>query len=237
LNRALRVTDVDVRYGRLQVLHGITIEVGTGELVTLIGNNGAGKTTLLHTISGILHPTAGEIEYEGARIDRMRPHTIVTRGISQVPQGKELFPAMTVLENLELGAIRAPAGTKLDAKLREVYEYFPILEARRKQAAGTLSGGEQQMLAIARALMAAPRLLLLDEPSAGLAPIVVDTLAEIILKLNADGLTILLVEQNAYLALELAQRAYILESGRVTDTGPADQLLHSDLVRRAYLGV
>jgi branched-chain amino acid transport system ATP-binding protein len=233
----LSLKGVDVRYGRLQVLHGVTLDVAAGELVTLIGNNGAGKTTLLHTISGILRPTSGTIEFDGHRIDSTRPHVIVTNGISHVPQGKELFPTMSVLDNLELGSIRAPAGMNVAAKLEEVYGYFPILQARKSQAAGTLSGGEQQMLAIARALMAGPRLLLLDEPSAGLAPIVVDLLAELIVKLNEDGLTILLVEQNAFLALDIAQRAYVLESGRVANSGPADELLKSDVVRRAYLGI
>jgi branched-chain amino acid transport system ATP-binding protein len=233
----LRVDAVDVHYGRLQVLHGVSLEVGAGELVTLIGSNGAGKTTLLNTISGLLRPSAGGIELDGAPIDRLAPHEIVKRGICQVAQGRELFPDMTVLENLELGAIRASGELSLRERLDRMYEHFPILAARRKQRAGTLSGGEQQMLAIARALMAGPRLLLLDEPSAGLAPIVVDTLCEIVLELNRTGLSILLVEQNAYLALELAQRAYVLETGRVLSSGDAATVSASDMVRRAYLGV
>lgn len=233
----LEISTLNVAYGRVQVLFDVSISVPEGELVTVIGANGAGKTTLLLTVSGVLQPQSGEILFEGERIDRLRPHEIVGRGVGHVPQGKELFPAMTVLENLEMGAHMVKEEDEYRQRLERAFEFFPRLRERSRQRAGTLSGGEQQMLAIARALMAEPRLLLLDEPSAGLAPIIVDQLAEIILDLNRRGLTVLLVEQNAFLALEIARRAYVMESGLVVESGETQDVLESDLVRRAYLGI
>ena len=233
----LEINALNVAYGRVQVLFDVSISVPEGELVTVIGANGAGKTTLLLTVSGVLRPQSGEISFEGERIDSLRPHEIVGMGVGHVPQGKELFPAMTVLENLEMGAHMVKEEDEYDRRLQRAFEFFPRLPERARQRAGTLSGGEQQMLAIARALMAEPRLLLLDEPSAGLAPIIVDHLAEIILDLNRQGLTVLLVEQNAFLALEIARRAYVMESGLVVESGETKAVLESDLVRRAYLGI
>lgn len=233
----LEINSLNVAYGRVQVLFDVSISVPEGELVTVIGANGAGKTTLLLTVSGVLRPQSGEISFEGERIDSLRPHEIVGLGVGHVPQGKELFPAMTVLENLEMGAHLVKEEAEYRKRLDRAFEFFPRLSERSRQRAGTLSGGEQQMLAIARALMAEPRLLLLDEPSAGLAPIIVDHLAEIILNLNRQGLTVLLVEQNAFLALEIARKAYVMESGLVVESGETRDVLESDLVRRAYLGI
>ncbi|MYC84811.1 MAG: ABC transporter ATP-binding protein [Acidimicrobiia bacterium] len=233
----LEITSLDVFYGRVQVLFDVSITVPEGELVTVIGANGAGKTTLLLTVSGVLKPQSGSIRFEGREIDSLPPHEIVGLGLGHVPQGKELFPAMTVLENLEMGAHMVRRQDELEERLERAFESFPRLSERARQRAGTLSGGEQQMLAIARALMAKPRLLLLDEPSAGLAPIIVDHLAEIILGMNSSGLTVLLVEQNAFLALELARKAYVMESGRVVESGDTEVVMESDLVRRAYLGI
>ncbi len=232
----LEIDSLNVAYGRVQVLFDVSLEVAEGELVTVIGANGAGKTTLLLTVSGILKPRSGTITFDKGRIDGRKPHEIVRLGIGHVPQGKELFPAMTVLENLELGAHLVNSDEEYRKRLDAAFDFFPRLGERARQRAGTLSGGEQQMLAIARALMAEPRLLLLDEPSAGLAPIIVDHLAEKILELNRAGLTVLLVEQNAFLALELAQRAYVVESGSVVVSGETGAVIQSDLVRRAYLG-
>ncbi len=233
----LEISSLDVAYGRVQVLFDVSIDVAPGELVTVIGANGAGKTSLLLTISGVLRPQNGEITFDGQRIDHLRPHEIVAMGLGHVPQGKELFPAMTVLENLEMGAHLVTRQAEYQERLDRAFDLFPRLRERARQRAGTLSGGEQQMLAIARALMGKPGLLLLDEPSAGLAPIIVDHLAEIILGMNQQGLTVLLVEQNAYLALEIAQKAYVMESGRVVESGDTASVLESDLVRRAYLGI
>ena len=233
----LEISSLNVSYGRVQVLFDVSITVPEGELVTVIGANGAGKTTLLLTVSGVLKPRSGSIRFEGRDIDNLPPHEIVKLGLGHVPQGKELFPAMTVLENLEMGAHMVRRQEEFEERLERAFEYFPRLSERARQRAGTLSGGEQQMLAIARALMAMPRLLLLDEPSAGLAPIIVDHLAEIILGMNSSGLTVLLVEQNAYLALELARKAYVMESGRVVESGDTEVVMESDLVRRAYLGI
>ena len=233
----LEINSLNVAYGRVQVLFDVSISVPAGELVTVIGANGAGKTTLLLTVSGVLKPQSGEISFEGERINSLRPHEIVSMGVGHVPQGKELFPAMTVLENLEMGAHMVKREEEYRRRLERAFGFFPRLSERARQRAGTLSGGEQQMLAIARALMAEPRLLLLDEPSAGLAPIIVDHLAEIILDLNRQGLTVLLVEQNAFLALEIARKAYVMESGLVVESGETQDVLESDLVRRAYLGI
>ena len=233
----LEISSLNVSYGRVQVLFDVSITVPEGELVTVIGANGAGKTTLLLTVSGVLEPRSGNIRFEDREIGNLPPHEIVKLGVGHVPQGKELFPAMTVLENLEMGAHMVRRQEEFEARLERAFEFFPRLSDRARQRAGTLSGGEQQMLAIARALMAMPRLLLLDEPSAGLAPIIVDHLAEIILGMNESGLTVLLVEQNAYLALELARKAYVMESGRVVESGDTEVVMESDLVRRAYLGI
>jgi branched-chain amino acid transport system ATP-binding protein len=233
----LEISSLNVSYGRVRVLFDVSITVPEGELVTVIGANGAGKTTLLLTVSGVLKPQSGTIRFEGRGIDNLAPHEIVKLGVGHVPQGKELFPSMTVLENLEMGAHMVKRQEEFEERLERAFEFFPRLSERARQRAGTLSGGEQQMLAIARALMAMPRLLLLDEPSAGLAPIIVDHLAEIILGMNNSGLTVLLVEQNAYLALELARKAYVMESGRVVESGDTEVVIESDLVRRAYLGI
>lgn len=233
----LEISSLNVAYGRVQVLFDVSISVGQGELVTVIGANGAGKTTLLLTVSGVLRPIGGQITFDGERIDNLRPHEIVSKGLGHVPQGKELFPAMTVLENLELGAHLVKNHDEYQERLSKAFEFFPRLSERARQRAGTLSGGEQQMLAIARAVMGNPSLLLLDEPSAGLAPIIVDHLAEIILDMNEQGLTVLLVEQNAFLALEIAKKAYVMESGLVVESGDTAVVLESDLVRRAYLGI
>ncbi len=233
----LKVSGLKVRYGNREALHGIDLEVGTGEIVTLVGSNGAGKTTTLKAISGILRATGGQVEFGGERIDRMSPHAIIARGVVHVPEGRLLFADMTVMEHLELGALRAPSGRAGYARrLDWAFELFPVLKERVAQRAGTMSGGQQQMVAIARGLMAEPKCLMLDEPSLGLAPIVVDTLADTILTLHRAGIAILLVEQRVDLALRLADRAYVLETGRVVLSGAADALAEDDRVREAYLG-
>ena len=235
----LKVRSLNVHYGAIQALKGVSINVSQGELVTLIGANGAGKTTLMMTLSGILKPTSGTIEFLGERLDQLSSYHIIDLGLVQVPQGRQLFPEMTTLENLELGAYRAKnvGNQRTEDKLEKVYGYFEILRERKNQKAGTLSGGEQQMLAIGRALMASPKLLLMDEPSSGVAPLIVEHLANIIIDLYKSGLSILLVEQNAYLALELASRGYVLENGRLVMTGQAAELLQSERVMKAYLGM
>ena len=232
----LEVANLHVRYGRRDVLHGVALSVRQGEIVTLIGSNGAGKTTLLKTISGIVRSSDGSISFDGARIDRMAPHAIISRGLVQIPEGRLLFPQMTVLEHLELGGLRAQDHGGPVAQLDQVFELFPILAERRQQKAGTLSGGQQQMVAIGRGLMAAPRCLMLDEPSLGLAPIMVDSLADTIVSLHKSGLTILLVEQRVDLALRLANRGYVMETGRIVLEDKADALLADERVREAYLG-
>ena len=234
----LELAGVSVHYGRVQALTDVSIEVEPGELVTLVGANGAGKTTALKTISGLLRPSAGHIRFDGPRIDGVASHRIVSLGVAHIPEGRQLFPEMTVMEHLELGALRAQdAQRTLRERLPWVFGLFPILEERQRQLAGTLSGGEQQMLAIGRGLMSGPKLLMLDEPSLGLAPLVVDTLGEVIRSLHRDGLTILLVEQNVHLALELADRGYVLETGRVIIAARAQDLLENALVKQAYLGL
>jgi branched-chain amino acid transport system ATP-binding protein len=233
----LEVAGLSFRYGRHEVLHGVSLEVREGEIVTLVGSNGAGKTTLLKTISGLRRPNAGTISFAGEQIERMAPHKIIKRGLVQVPEGRLLFPAMTVLEHLELGALRASSSAAPYAvRLERVFALFPILAERRQQKAGTLSGGQQQMVAIGRGLMAHPRCLMLDEPSLGLAPIMVDTLADIVTTLHAEGLTILIVEQRVDLALRLAQRGYVMETGRIVIEDSAERLLVDPRVREAYLG-
>ncbi|MCJ7791795.1 MAG: ABC transporter ATP-binding protein [Dehalococcoidia bacterium] len=233
------IKHLDVYYGVAQILKGISMDVRKGELVTVIGANGAGKTTLMMAISGIVKPASGTIEFLGKRIDKLPSHAIVSLGIVQVPQGRLLFPEMTILENLEIGAYRATdaKSKSIRQKLEEVYAHFEILWERRNQMAGTLSGGQQQMLAIGRALMASPKLLLLDEPSSGLAPLMVEEIANILSNLKKTGLTTILVEQNAALALELADRAYVLEMGSIVGSGKTSDLASSELVKRAYLGM
>jgi branched-chain amino acid transport system ATP-binding protein len=232
----LVLEDVAARYGRVTALDGISLTVGAGEFVCLIGANGAGKTTTLKTISGLLHPAAGRIVLDGKEIHRLPPQQIIRRGIAHCPEGRRVFPYMTVRENLEMGAYARDDSAEVMIDLERVFAHFPILAERRRQSAGTLSGGEQQMLAIGRALMARPRLLLFDEPSLGLAPTVVEAVFAIIAGIQRDGTTVLMVEQNAYLALQLATRAYVMETGRITLEGPARALLDHELVKRAYLG-
>lgn len=232
----LKVKDIRTFYGSIEALRSVSMEVEEGEIVALIGANGAGKTTLLMTISGMLRAKDGLIEFKGRRIDGLNPHEIVRLGISQVPEGRRIFPGLTVLENIELGAYMVNDKKELLNRIEMVYSYFPILKERSSQLGGTLSGGEQQMLAIGRALMARPRLLLLDEPSLGLAPMMVSRIFEIIRKINREGNTILLVEQNARAALELANRGYVMETGRIVTTDRADLLLQDPKVKEAYLG-
>jgi branched-chain amino acid transport system ATP-binding protein len=233
----LVVNDLEVRYGAIVALHGISLRVERGEIVTLIGSNGAGKTTTLRTISGLLRPSRGEVVFEGKVISKVEPHEIVRLGLAQSPEGRGIFANMTVDENLQLGAYARKDYDQITMDRKWALELFPRLRERLKQNAGTLSGGEQQMLAIARAVLARPKLLLLDEPSLGLAPQIVQTIFKIIREINARGTTILLVEQNAHMALKVANRAYVLEVGKVVMEGPADKLAASDEVRKAYLGV
>jgi len=231
----LELDDIHVYYGNIQAVKGISIEVDEGEIVTLIGGNGAGKTTTLKTISGVRRPAPGTITFAGERIDRLAPHEIVIRGISQAPEGRRIFPSMSVNENLEMGAY-ARRGANLREDFERVFSLFPVLKERLGQAGGTLSGGEQQMLAIGRALMARPKLLLLDEPSMGLAPMMVDRIFSIIREINGQGTPILLIEQNAQMALQTAHRGYVIESGNIVLKDRADALLGNDQVRKAYLG-
>jgi branched-chain amino acid transport system ATP-binding protein len=232
----LNVINLDVYYKNIQVLKGVSIFVREGELVTVIGSNGAGKSTLLMTLCGVIKPASGTIEFLGTSIAKLPPHRIYSLGMVQVPQDGGLFPDMTVLENLKQGAYRSPAVRDIRQGLEEIYVYFPVLAQRKSQRVSTLSGGERQMLAIGRALMACPRLLILDEPGSGLAPLIVENLAEIIDHLHQQGLTILLVEQNAFLALELADRGFVLENGHIVMSGEASDLLQNEQVKKAYLG-
>jgi branched-chain amino acid transport system ATP-binding protein len=231
----LRVESLDVAYGEIQALRGVALAVGRGEIVTILGNNGAGKTTTLKTISGLLHPTAGTITLEDEPLVGVPAHAIVARGVAHVPEGRRIFNRLTVRENLTMGAyLRNDTGIAAD--LERVFALFPRLAERITQVAGTLSGGEQQMLAIGRALMASPRLLLLDEPSMGLAPVLVEQIFDTISDINRQGMTILLVEQNAAMALSIAHRGYVLETGSIALEGTAAQLSDNADVRRAYLG-
>ena len=232
----LKIKDIDVFYGNIQALHGVSLEVNEGEIVTLIGANGAGKSTLLKTISGLLKPKKGSIEYIGSNIDGKAAQSIVKLGISHVPEGRRVFANMTVEENLELGAYlrNDRAGIKKD--MEHVYELFPRLLERLKQQSGTLSGGEQQMLAMGRALMSKPKLIILDEPSMGLAPLMVKNIFNIIEMVNKEGVKVLLVEQNANMALSVADRAYVLETGKIVLAGTAKELQESEEVKAAYLG-
>jgi len=232
----LEVEEIDAYYGDLQALWGTSMRVNEGELVALIGPNGAGKTTTLRVITGLLKPASGCIRLHGHPLGKEAAHKIVELGISQVPEGGRIFTGMSVLENLELGAFVPKARRVKDQSLKWVYEIFPRLEERKHQQAGTLSGGERQMLAIGRALMARPRLLLLDEPSFGLAPLLVEHIFEMIVEINGQGVTVLLVEQNVRAALELAHRAYVIENGRIVGQGTGEDLLSFESVRSAYLG-
>jgi branched-chain amino acid transport system ATP-binding protein len=243
----LVLTDIHTFYGPIEALKGIGIEVKEGEIVCLIGNNGAGKSTTLMTISGILRPRSGDVLFQGRSIRRAPPHKIVQMGVGHVPEGRRIFPRLTVRENLEIGAYsvagawfsvfgRQKTDTRLTTRLARIFELFPVLKERHAQPGGTLSGGEQQMLAIGRALMSGPRLLLLDEPSLGLAPIIVSRIFRIIREINREGVTVLLVEQNARAALKLSHRGYVLENGRVALEGGGEELLGNERVRKAYLG-
>ena len=232
----LEVKDINVYYGAIHAIKGISLAVEEGEIVTLIGANGAGKSTTLRTISGLLKPKTGEINFLGKNIAGMPAHKIVREGISQVPEGRRIFAEMTVQENLELGAFTRTDNDEIQKDFQMVFKRFPRLEERRLQQAGTLSGGEQQMLAMGRALMSRPKLVLLDEPSMGLAPLLIKEIFNIIVDINKTGTTVLLVEQNANMALSIANRAYVLETGRITISGDAKELAASEDIRKAYLG-
>jgi len=233
----LRVDDLHVYYGAIHALKGVSLRVGTGEIVTLIGANGAGKSTTLRAINGLNRPRQGSIHFEGREITTSAPHDIVAGGIAQSPEGRRLFPRMTVTENLEMGAFQRTDKENFQLDIDRVFELFPRLHERRGQKAGTMSGGEQQMCAIGRALMARPKLLLLDEPSMGLAPIFVEKIFEIVVEINSQGTPVLLVEQNALMALETANRGYVMETGRITLEGPASELKTNAAVQKAYLGL
>ena len=231
----LKVSDVNVYYGAIHAIKGVSFEVNPGEVVTLIGANGAGKSTTLQTVSGLLHSRTGSIEFLGENLMGVPAHKVVAKGLAQVPEGRRVFLQMTVEENLEMGAYTRSGGD-IDADLEKVYAYFPRLMERRRQIAGTLSGGEQQMLAMGRALMSRPKLLMLDEPSMGLAPILVEQIFKIIQTLHEAGTTILLVEQNAQAALSIADRGYVLETGKIVTSGTGTELLASPEIKKAYLG-
>ena len=233
----LELAGVDALYGRIRALRGVTISVDQGEVVALIGSNGAGKTTTLRTISGLMHPPSGTITFGGKDISKMPAHEIVGLGICQSPEGRRLFPRMQVIDNLRMGAFLRNDRDGIQKDMERVFALFPRLKERTTQLAGTLSGGEQQMLAIGRALMSKPKLLMLDEPSLGLAPILVETIFQIVREINAQGIPILLVEQNATKALEVAHRAYVLETGSIVKSGTGKELLSSPDVQRAYLGI
>ena len=235
MSQILKVDNINVYYGAIHAIKGISFEVNEGEVVTLIGANGAGKSTTLQTVSGLLHSRTGSIEFAGENLAKIPPHIIVRKGLAQVPEGRRIFQQMSVEENLEMGAYTRDKS-ELQGDLESVYKQFPRLLERRRQIAGTLSGGEQQMLAIGRALMSHPKLLMLDEPSMGLAPILVNQIFDIIKELNEQGTTILLVEQNAEMALKVAHRAYVLESGRIVASGTGAELAASDTIKKAYLG-
>ena len=234
MSTMLKIDDIHVYYGAIHAIKGVSFEVGEGEIVALIGANGAGKSTILKTVSGLMHPRSGSISFMDENISHMDAYKLLRHGLAHVPEGRRIFLQMTVQENLEMGAYIKKDVSKAD--LDQVFEYFPRLKERRKQVAGTLSGGEQQMLAMSRALMSHPKLMMLDEPSMGLAPILVDQIFDIVKKLHEDGTTILLVEQNASKALEIADRAYVLETGKVTLSGTGAELAQSDEVKKAYLG-
>jgi branched-chain amino acid transport system ATP-binding protein len=233
----LELRDVEVAYGDLPALRGVSVSLEAGETLSVVGANGAGKTTMLRAISGLMRPRAGQILLDGERLDSLPSHAIVSRGVVQVPEGRKIFPSLTVLENLELGSYVAKAKARRREGLEQVFGLFPRLKERERQAAGTMSGGEQQMLAIGRALMARPRVLMLDEPSLGLAPLIVKEIFRIIGEINRLGTTVLLVEQNTRQALALSRRGYVLENGRVVLEGSGAELLGNEHVKRAYLGM
>ena len=232
----LEIKDLEVYYGMIQAIKGISFEVNEGEVIALIGANGAGKTTILHTISGLIAPKKGSITFEGQEITKIPAHKIVENGLAQVPEGRRVFPSLSVLQNLKLGAYTRKDKKEIDDTLKMIYERFPRLEERKNQPAGTLSGGEQQMLAMGRALMSKPRIILMDEPSMGLSPIFVNEIFDIIKQVSASGTTVLLVEQNAKKALSFADRGYVLESGKIVKEGKASDLLNDEAVKKAYLG-
>jgi branched-chain amino acid transport system ATP-binding protein len=234
----LNIQNIDVYYGDLQVIKNISLNVKEGELVAVIGGNGAGKTTMIKTISGILKPRHGTITFSGKTISGMDANRIVSEGLVQVPEGRLLFPDMSVRENLEMGAYCVKDKKEISAQLKSIYEMFPILNERQKQLAGTLSGGEQQMLAIGRALMSSPKLIMFDEPSLGLAPILVQSIFEMVIRINKElGMTVLLVEQNVKQSCQISDRAFVIENGEVVLEGPGGEMLENDHVRRAYLGL
>ena len=233
----LRVDEINVQYGDVQVLHEVTLGVSQQEIVTIVGANGAGKTTSLKTIAGILRPTSGEIHFLGERIDHLYPHQIVEKGLVRIPEGRKIFPSLSVLENLELGSYLPRPKAKRSESLENVFSLFSVLKERSQQLAGTLSGGEQQMLAIGRGLMSLPRLLMLDEPSLGLAPVLVREIFSTIRDINQHGTTILLVEQNVFNALDMAHEGYVLENGRIVLKGKSQDLLGDEHIKEAYLGV
>jgi branched-chain amino acid transport system ATP-binding protein len=234
----LTVENLEVSYGEIRVLKGVNIHVDEGELVSVIGANGAGKSTLVNTICGLLVPRRGVITFDGEKISGMPPHNIVSKGVAQVPEGRQLFPVMTVRENLEMGSYLIKDKDKIASQLEAVYEFFPLLKERTKQLAGTLSGGEQQMLAVGRALMSQPKLLMFDEPSLGLAPKLVQTIFDIVIKIRDQlGVSVLLIEQNVKHSCEISDRAFVLENGHVTLEGTGREMLSNEQVRRAYLGL
>lgn len=232
----LEVRDLNVYYGMIHAIKGISFDVNKGEIIALIGSNGAGKTTILHTISGLIAPKSGTITFEGNKIETCPAHKIVTMGMAHVPEGRRVFAELSVLQNLKLGAYTRKDKKEIESTLKTVYERFPRLEERKNQMAGTLSGGEQQMLAMGRALMSHPSLIIMDEPSMGLSPIFVNEIFDIIKEVNKTGTTVLLVEQNAKKALSIADRAYVLETGRIVLDGDAKDLLNNDSIKKAYLG-
>jgi branched-chain amino acid transport system ATP-binding protein len=233
----LEVKNIDAFYGDAQALWDVSLTVNDGEIVTILGANGAGKSTTLRTISGLLRPKKGSVTLSGVRLDRIEPHQIILHGLSHVPEGRRLFPSMTVWENLSVGAYIPPAWKDRSAAIEEMMEIFPILKERRDQLAGTLSGGEQQMCAIARAMVSRPKVLLLDEPSLGLAPVIVEKIFEVAQQINRKGVTVLLVEQNAHIALQIAHRGYVIETGHVVMEGEASRLIQDDYIKQAYLGL
>ena len=232
----LEIKELNCSYGGVASLRDVSLTVSKGEVVTLVGANGAGKSTLLRAVSGLIHPLSGSITFVGQRIDRLPANAVVRLGIAHIPEGRLIFAPMTVLDNLKMGAYRRRDRTQINSDMERMFEYFPVLAKRRKQLAGSLSGGEQQMLAVARALMTSPQLVLMDEPSMGLSPLLVEKVADIVLTMQKDGLSVLLVEQNAALALSVANRAYVLEIGRVVAQGPAASIAADGALKKAYLG-
>jgi len=233
----LEVSNIDTFYGKIQALWSVSLKIEEAEIVALVGGNGAGKTTLLNTISGLLRPSSGSVEFRGKRIDGLKPHAIVELGMSHIPEGRRLFPDMSVRENLEMGAYTKRVWKYKQETFNKVYQLFPILKARQGQIASTLSGGEQQMVAMGRGLMSQPRLCFIDEPSSGLAPLMVDEIFQIIQGLRDQGIAIFLIEQNVQQTLEIADRAYVLENGRITLEGESKKLLEEEIIRKAYLGL